>query len=210
MAVQQELQIQTLEQTDLTEVLKRAQTLEVNKISVPEQPADLDALIRAADEVGISREAVIQDLRESLGHPLDGIAAGDRVFAKSADGAFYVATVSQMKEGAATVRFVNGGDHVLSLTDLQGFAILPGQKLEAKFPTWGWLSVEVEKYDTQTELVTVTDGLKSKTFPLTEVRLPVRKSQKERAITALLWRASLIAAGVGGAIGALLMRFFGG
>jgi len=210
MTVQQELQIQTLDQTDLTEVLKRAQTLEVGKIPAPEPTADLDAFVRAAEEVGVSREAVILAIRERLGHPLKGIATGDRVFAKSADGTFYVATVSQMEEGSAAVRFVNGGDHILSLTDIQGFSLLPGQKLEAKFPTWGWLSVTVEQYDTQKEIVTVTDGLKSKTFPLTEIRLPVRKSQKERAITALLWRASLLAAGVGGVIGALLMRFFGG
>jgi hypothetical protein len=208
MVVQQEFQVAELSQEDLTEVLKRAQTLEVSKVTVPEKPNDLETFVRAAEEVGISREAVLQALREKMGHPPQGISPGDRVFAKSADGAFYVATVSQIKDGVATLRFDTGSDHALSLRDLRGFAILPGQKLQVKWPGWGWITVEVEKYDPQAGTVKATDGFQSKTFPLALVRLPVEKSRRQLAMNMLLFRVALLSAGIGGIIGALLMRHF--
>jgi hypothetical protein len=205
----QQLQIGELSQEDLTDVLQRAQAIEVHKVTAPDAHGDTEVFLRAAEEVGISREAVLQALREKLGHPLEGIAVGDRVFAKSADGAFYVATVAQTQSSTATVRFLNGSDHLLPLTDLRGFAILPGQKIQAKWPTWGWCTVEVEKYDPEKEIVTATDGLKSRPFPLEEVRLPMQKTRRQQAISALLWRVGLISAGLGAAAGALLARFFG-
>jgi hypothetical protein len=127
--MQQELQISELDQQDLTEVLQRAQALDTTRVIAPETGQDLESFLRAAEEIGISRETVLQALREKLGHPLEGIAPGDQVFAKSADGAFYVATVSAVQGNAATVRFISGSDHTLPLSDLRGFSILPGQKL---------------------------------------------------------------------------------
>ena len=208
--MQQPLQLTELDQEDLSEVLRRAQALEVNKVTVPEEHPDLETFLHAAEEVGISREAVMQALREKLGHPLEGISTGDRVFAKSADGAFYVADVSRVEGGLATVRFLTGGDHTLPLSDLRGFTILPGRKLQVKWPGWGWWDVEVEKYEPNVGLVSATDGFKTKSFPLTEVRLPVQKTRRELAVSALLFRVALVSAGVGGVIGAALMRLFGG
>lgn len=204
----QQLQIEELSQQDLTEVLQRAQTLEVSKVTAPETHNDLETFLQAAEEVGISRDAVMQALREKMGHPLEGIATGDRVFAKSADGAFYTATVSRIENNLAQVRFINGSDHALSLTDLRGFSILPGQKIQVKWPKWGWWTVTVEKYDPQAGKVTATDGFESKTFPLEEVRLPVQKTKQQLARNALLFRVAVAAAGVGGILGALLMRYF--
>lgn len=206
--MQQQFQISELSQEDLTTVIRRAQALEAEKLTTLEPQTNLETFVSAAEEMGISREAVMQALREKMGHPLEGIAPGDRVFAKSADGAFYMATVTALQNNAVTVHFMNGSDHTVALTDLRGPSILPGQKLQVNWPGWGWWTVTVEKYNSQKEKVTATDGMSSKSFSLTEVRLPIERTKRELSVRALLFRTAIVSAGVGVAIGALLIRFF--
>jgi hypothetical protein len=207
----QHTQSEELQPQEMSEILRRAQVLESAAPQHTPQHApqsSVDSFLQAAEELGLSRQALVQALRERSGQALEGVEPGDAVFAKSADGAFYAATVLETKSHSAVVRFASAGDHEVALPDLRRFSILPGQKLEAKQGFWGWLPAEVEKYDPQKQKVTVSDGFNSKAYPLTEIRLPVEKTRRELAVRALLFRVGLISAGIGGVLGALLMRFF--
>lgn len=79
-----------LEDSEIREVLARAQ--EIQRHTRP-AAIELEAVIEAAEQVGIPRAAVERALRERLDLPARAPAAGDLAFAKSADDRFYVAEV---------------------------------------------------------------------------------------------------------------------
>jgi hypothetical protein len=181
--------------------------------------------------MGIRREALFQAVQEHMGthllgnehmgthllgnehmgtHLLGNLVVGDRVFAKSADNAFYVATVQKVEQNLITVQFVNGSSHVLPLTDLRPFGLLPGQKVVANWSGRSWGGGTVEQYNVKTGKVRVSDGMRSKNFSLNDIRLPREKTRREIAVRTLLWRVGAFTAIAGGAIGALLMRWLGG
>ncbi len=204
--MQHQLQTTELTTDDLNEVLRRAADIDSAGIRPGDQPTDLDSFVRAAQDVGITREAITQALAERAGTATIPVAVGDRVFAKSADDAFYVATVSSLSDGVVQVRFISGSDHSLPAVDVKPFRILPGQKLQVNWPTWGWYDVDVEVYDAASEKVTASDGLKSKSFPLHEVRLPQQKTERQQRVSQLILQTALVAGGLGGILGAFLMR----
>jgi hypothetical protein len=203
--MQSELQIANLSQEEMQQVLRRAYELDYPEQTVANAPGDLDTFIRAAEESGISRESTLQALRERLGHPVEGLSEGNRVFAKSADGFYYVASVVELKGDRATVRFINGGDHTVPVTEIRGFSILPGQKLQVKWPNWGWWTVRVESYNPDTGILKATDGGYTESFTLDSVRLR-QESRRIPRISTLLVRVAVIAGGLGIAIGAVLGR----
>ncbi len=198
-----------LKPQDLQEVLRRAQEIDAHRVELSSASGEPEMFLRAAEDAGISREALVQALRERLGSPLEGIKPGDRVFAKSADGAFYAADLLEVSEGSARVRFLNGSDHTLPRTDLRPFAILPGQKLQCKWPMWGWYTSRAESFDPQTGKVRASDGgWNTKSFDLDKVRLRAEKSRSRRSLSGLITGVAVVSALLGGVLGALLMHLF--
>jgi hypothetical protein len=173
-----------------------------------------EAYLKAAEEVGIPREAVLQALRERQAGLGLSVEVGQTVFAPSVDGFWYPARIESVGQHTAAVQFVHGDGHTCALADLRPLALVPGRKLEVDWPHWGWCTVSVESYDSQTGTVTATDGWSSKRFPMRKIRLPVNiaspLARKERRLAAIsrtaLVRCSLLAGGVGLSTGLLLDR----
>ncbi|MFZ4506217.1 MAG: hypothetical protein ACOYON_00790 [Fimbriimonas sp.] len=191
---------------EMTALLQRAQEIDAGRLGTVEGASETESFVRAAEEAGISREAITQAMRERLQPTISDLQTGERVFAKSADGAFYVALVSKVDGPIAKVRFLNGGDHEIATADLRPFSLLPGMQVEAKWPMWGWYSVKVERFDPIALTVTLTDGMTTCQLALTEVRLPIEKTKAELTTQALLWRIGLLAAGGGTILGFLISR----
>lgn len=202
-----------LSEEELSGTLTRAREIAEQGQALALPGADLDALVSAGEEVGIPRDAILQALRER--HPVatEVFTAGQLVFAPSIDGAWYPATIATLGGHSATVRFLNGGEHTCAVSDLRGLSLLPGRKVQADWPTWGWCDVTVERYDEKSGKVTLSDGWSKKAFALDKVRLSSKlatpPTQQERRLASLtratLLRCSLLAGGAGMTLGALLM-----
>lgn len=93
----------TLTDDDIRAIVARAEALQ-RLGDIP--GADAEALIRAGEELGISRSAMQRAVRERLGTRLTP-AAGDLVFARSADDRFYAAEVLSPAEDGYRVRFLS-------------------------------------------------------------------------------------------------------
>lgn len=205
MAVQNQLS-----ETEIREVLARAEEIHARMGGLPHS-ADAAAVVRAAEEVGLPREVVEQALRERLDLLESPPSTGETVFAKSSDGRYYVAEVLSADERSVRVRFLKGGEHSLSLAELRPCRFLPGGRISAPWPGWGWWTCTIVSYDATKKRVKVNDGWGSdKTFPISEVRLdpPKKRGAMSRA-RAYLWLTgmSLLAGGVLGSIATwLLMR----
>lgn len=188
----------------MSRVLERARAIEAGERLVA--PAgDLEAFLRAGEELGIGRDALLQALREEVGHSPTGFAHGDMVFAKSADGFYYIGTILDLSGPSATVRFAAGGEQTCSQMDLRAFQGLPGLKVQANFPVWGWATCEVIGYDADAAQVTVSDGFVRRSCGLQDIRMAPPKQKLDRTLTPLLWRVGLLAATGGAILGALLM-----
>ena len=82
-----------------------------------------------------------------------------------------MARVTEVESGVVHLRFLNGSDAVLPTGNVRPFSVLPGTKLEVPWPDWGWWNCTVVSYDRENDKVTVTDGMDSKSFHLSDVRL---------------------------------------
>src|SRR5262245_29566577 len=100
---------------DVREVLARAIEIQGTALQGNDFHSELEAVIQAAEEVGIARSAVERALRERLNLPLEMPAAGDLTFAKSADDRYYVAEIVAPTPEGFRVRFLRGGEHTVSL-----------------------------------------------------------------------------------------------
>jgi hypothetical protein len=206
-----------LSEEELRETLQRARQIaeQGRELAAPE--VDYEAYLKAAEEVGLPRSAVLQALRERQLIPAETFAAGQMVFAPSADGYWYPATLVDLESHTATVRFLSGGEHTCALADLRPLSLIPGRKLEADLKGWGWWSAIVEKYDPQSGKVSVLHddwmGGKEK-VSLQKIRLPAKlasppKQEEKRLATLsrkILTRWALLAGGAGLAAGILLDR----
>ncbi len=191
-----------LNQEQLREVLARAEEIQRESgSSISER--EVDQLINAASEVGLSREAVLQALRERV-DLVEPPKAGERVFAASTDGHFYPARVVSVSDTSARVRFQRGTEHNLRLNELRPFAFIPGQRVVCLWPWWGWWTCDVVSYDEAGDELKVTDGWTERTFAAAEVRLPKEKSRTRPEWKARVTVWVLSAAAAGGAIGSLL------
>lgn len=193
-----------LEGTQLREVLARAEEIHRQSSGGAVQ-TDIDAILAAAEEAGLPREAVNQALQERFGVAARPPAVGERVFARSTDGKFYLARVVSLDSALAHVRFAQGTDHRIPLSDLRPFSVMPGQKLVCPWPFWGAWTCEVISFNAETDTVRVSDGWGSEqTFPISEVSLPKDKPSGPNELRHRIAVYALTAAASGGAIGAVL------
>jgi hypothetical protein len=186
---------------ELRNVLARAEEIQsASSISTIE----LEAVIQAAEEVGIARSAIERALRERLHLPLRVPAVGELTFAKSADGKFYVAEIVSMSDDVFRVRFLRGGEHHVAVDELRPCSFLPGEQVVCYWPWWGPWTCTVLSYDEKRAQVKVTDGWgDAKTFPISEVWIAPRK---KAVTTRSRVYAALIGVGIaaGAAIGAIV------
>ena len=100
-----------LEDDDIRAVLARAEEIQSATTLGSLNSVEMEALIHAAEEVGLTRPAIERALRERLNLPLKPLSMGDLTFAKSADEKFYVAEIVAAAQDGYRVRFLRGGEH---------------------------------------------------------------------------------------------------
>ncbi len=188
------------------EVLRRAQEIDDQTRQMLEPYPEYSELIHAAEEAGIARDATLQALRERLSLPVKEFEPGTRVFAKSADGHYYAATLDRVHGRTAHLRFVNGSEHVADMTDLKMFSLTPGQKVAFHSSGYGmWIVGEVVRFNRESGSVTVTAWYQEETVPLEKVRLSKERPPLEFGGSAKLWAVGVACLVAGSAIGAVIM-----
>jgi hypothetical protein len=170
---------------------------------------DREMLLQAAEEVGISRDAVERALNERIKRPAKRPAPGELYFAKSADGKFYVAEVIEALEEGARIRFLKGSEHTVALEDLRPCSFLPGERIICNWPWWGPWTCTVISYDATHRQVAVSDGWsESRIFPIHEVWIAPPKagsSAKTRIYATLIGAGAAAGAAIGSILTMLLL-----
>lgn len=190
-----------LQQEQIREVLARAEEIQ-QQSHLSTSQTDVDQVVRAAEEAGLNREAVLQAIRERLSLVSEPPQAGERVFAKSADGNFYPCEVVSATSNTVRVRFAKGGEHTVSIAEARPCSFMPGQRIVVPWPGWGWWPVTVVSYDAKSDLVKVTDAWSEMEFRTTDVCLAAER--EPLALRTKLTTIALAAAAAGGAVGALV------
>lgn len=191
----------------MREVLARAEEIQLHSELEDPESAQIEAIVAAAEEAGLSRDAVLQALRERLNVGAAPPALGERVFAESTDGKLYVAEVLEVGEGAVRVRFAKGGERTVPLSATHPCAFLPGQRVVCPWPNWGWWTCTVVSYDAEKGVLQASDGWSTTaTFAIADVRLdPPRQKRAQSPMPRLRFFLYSLATGValGSGLGAL-------
>lgn len=167
-----------LSDEELRDVLARAEEIERATRHGDQWSAELAAVIGAAEEVGLSRQAVERALAERLNLPAAPPVVGSMTWARSADGQAYVAEVLAVFQDGARVRFLRGGEHRATLDELRPCAFIPGERIACHWPNWGPWTCTVLGYDAVAQRVKLSDGWGyTRTFPISEVWLPAVKAE---------------------------------
>lgn len=194
---------QSLTTEELSDVLRRAQEIDSNQGN----STDMEAYVQAAEEAGISREATMQAIRERLGYPLSAAKLGDFVFARSADGHYYAAKVGSTSDKSARVRFMNGAEIEMPLSDLREFNLMPGQKLNYLSPSGGyWANGTVSTFNPDSRVVVLESWGVSESVALDKVRLLGQNVGRGVRAKANEWVAKFWWLSGGVALGVLLDR----
>jgi hypothetical protein len=195
---------------ELRDVLARAEEIQRTSRQGPEWNAELAAVIGAAQEVGLSRQAVERAIQERLNLPARPPDVGTLAWAKSADGKFYVAEVLATSDDGARVGYLRGSEHQVGLNELRPCAFIPGQRIVCNWPWWGPFTGTLVSYDAVKKRVKLSDGWGTKTFPIAEVWLAPEKvplsSRRTRVYVALVGAGVAAGAAIGSVITALVMR----
>ena len=163
--------------------------------------AELEAVIGAAEEVGLSRSAVERAMRERLDLPMAPPEPGALAFAQSADGQFYVANIVSLSPSGVRVRFLRGSEHTVGLDQIRPASFLPGEKVVCDWPWWGPWTCTVMSYDFDKKVIKVNDGWGySETFPIAEVW----QAPSKRPSTDVAKRRVYALFGAGAGVGALI------
>ncbi len=196
---------------ELRSVLARAEEIERATRQGAEWNAEVAAVIGAAEEVGLSRQAVERALTERLNLPVAPPAVGSLAWARSADGKFYVAEVLSLSEEGARVRFLRGSEHRLGLDEVRPCAFIPGERVACNWPMWGPWTCTVVGYDAAKQRVRLSDGWGStKSFPVSDVWLASAKADpggaRRRIYATLLSAGAAAGALIGAIVTALVLR----
>ena len=185
----------------LRDVLARAEEIQRESRYGDEISVDLETVIGAAEEMGLTRPVVERALRERLALSAPP-RVGELTFAQSEDGKFYVARVLSISTEGADVRFLSGGEHYAALDQLRRCAFMPGEKVTCNWPWWGPWTCTIVAYDAVKQRVKVRDGWgETKSFPVAEVWLNAAPKTRVSGSRTRVY-ATLVGAGAG--VGALI------
>jgi hypothetical protein len=188
-----------LSDEELRAVLERAEEIERATRHGGAWNAEVAAVLSAGEEIGLSREAIQRALAERVGIPVAPPAAGSMVWARSADGQYYIADVLASTDAEAHVRFLRGGESRVALDAIRGAALLPGERVMVEWPRWGAYQCSVVSYDEMHQEVKLSDGWFTKTFPISDVWITPPRAVSPGRRSGVAW----IVAG-SGTIGALI------
>ena len=188
-----------LEDHDIRAVLARAQEIELGTQS---DAAEIERVIQAAEEVGISRASVERAFRERLNLPARASSVGDLVFARSSDDKYYTAEVLAVDTHGVRVRFLRGSEHEVSTDEIRPCTLLPGERVICPWPWWGPWTCTVLSYDAARQRVSVSDGWgETRDFSITEIwTAPPRAPDQHRATKRKIYAVLLGVGAVGGTI----------
>ncbi|HEX6314801.1 MAG TPA: tudor domain-containing protein [Gemmatimonadaceae bacterium] len=185
---------------DLRHVLTRAGEIQREGHSVD----SLEELIAAGEAAGLTRPAIERAIQERFRAP--PVQSGALVFARSADGKYYVAEVVSLQEDAVCVRFLRGSEHVVSSDQVRPCAFLPGERVVANWPWWGPWTCTVVSYDASRQKVKLSDGWgDTKSFPISDVWQTDRTAWNGRLRAAITWLS--VGVGLGAVVGTSLALF---
>ena len=188
-----------LEDHDIRAVLARAQEIE---LSTHSDAAEIERVIQAAEEVGISRTSVERAFRERLLLPIRASSAGDVVFARSSDNKYYTAEVLAVDADGVRVRFLRCSEHQVAANEITPCTLLPGERVICPWPWWGPWTCTVLSFDAANRRVTVSDGWgETRDFSITEIwTTPPRARDQQRATKRKIYAVLLGVGAVGGTI----------
>lgn len=190
-----------LTEQEIRDVLARAEEIQ----QAVDTEAELQAVVRAAEELGLQREAVERAIQERFGRPAHPPGAGDLVFAQSANERFYAAEVVEPGPDRVRVRFLNGSEHTVPWSAIKPLNLLPGDRVVCQWPWWGAWTSTVVSYNSTKRCVRVDDGWGStETFPLSEIWLnPPKNKHAGRRAHVYLFLVGISFA-IGGIVGTVL------
>lgn len=196
---------------ELRLVLARAEEIERTTRHGDDWNAEIATVIGAAEEVGLSRQAVERALAERRIFPATKPVVGALTWARSIDGRFYVAEVLSVSDEDTRVRFLRGSEHVAAPDELRPCAFLPGERVVCDWPMWGRWTATLVQYDTEKQRVTLSDGWgETNSFPLAGIWLEPEKlgsaASRRYVYARLLAIGATVGALLGAAVTALLMR----
>jgi hypothetical protein len=196
---------------EMRDVFARAEEIQAAALRGDGVSRELEAVIQAGEEVGLTRSAIELALRERLDLLAKPPASGDLVFGKSADGKFYIARVQSASADGIRVQFLRGGERTLVLSDLRPCSFVPGSRVVCPWPWWGPWTCTVLSYDADRQRIKVTDGWgETRTFPIADVWLDSARRPEETSARTKLY-ITLLGSGVaiGTLIGSLLTALLG-
>lgn len=198
---------------EIREVLTRADEIQQQENLDVEVGRHLQEVVAAAEESGLSRNAIMQAIRERQSVVGVPPKVGSLVFAPIQDDRLYVAEVAAIDGEIADIHMLGGSDLRVHISDLRPFQLLPGQKVRCNWPNWGWWTGIVIRFDRENRFVRVSDGWGSEhTFPISEVYVQTEnlkaksRSEIRKRIAAWLITSFVAGASVGTLISWLIMR----
>ena len=196
---------------EMRDVFARAEEIQATSLPGAGVGRELEAVIQAGEEVGLTRSAIELALRERLDILAKPPGSGDLVFAKSADGKFYIARVLAVAADGIRVQFLRGGEQTMGLSDLRPCSFVPGSRVVCPWPWWGPWTCTVLSYDAHKQRIKVTDGWgETRVFPIADVWLDsARRSEQTSARTKLYITLLGSGVGIGALVGSLLTALLG-
>jgi hypothetical protein len=185
-----------LTQEQLQDVLARAE-----EIQRAEATNSYASVVAAAEEAGLSKDAVGRALQERLGLLGAPPESGELVFARGPQDRFFAAEVLERREHAYRVKLLNGGEQTVRFEDLRPMNLLPGEKVVCPWPDWGWWTCTVLRFDLDRRKLRVTDNWGSeKVFDLAEVYKAEQKPGIRDKAKWLLFSAIGLGGGIVGSL----------
>lgn len=164
-----------LNENDIKAILQRAG--QIHNETNSDTESETAALLTAAEEAGLPREAVELALQERLSSQPISCNIGDLVFAPRPDGKLFVAEVIGSNNSVIQARFLNGTDVTLPREKVVQADFQIGAKVQAYWPVHNWHMSTVLGVDHEAGTVKLSDGWGfTKSFPLSEIRLPSQRS----------------------------------
>lgn len=157
---------------DLGLLLERAEELNEDMSTLLLHRPEYKNLVDAAQEAGMSREAVLMALRERLEETAREFKEGEFVFAESDDHHWYAAKYLGMEGSRCKLRYMTGGEALVEPTKLRAFGLNPGKKVQCYNATnKTWTSAEVIRYNPDSHSVTVNYWYTEEVLPIERIRI---------------------------------------